>query len=390
MSSSFIDLFVLAGEASGDYKGARLIEELLKSQPNLRIAAIAGPHMRKLPIKTVLPMEKFQVMGFSGVVSSLPKLIYLFFFIRNLILKKNPKAVVCIDYPGFHLRLEQSLRKKGFLGKLIHYACPTVWAWGKNRIPKMEKSLDLLISLFPFEKKYFEKTSLNVAYVGHPLSFDIPPPTSFSREKILAIFPGSRSSEIEGNLSIQIDTAKKLLSQDPSTQIHISISHEEHEQRIRKIIRELPCTFVYPKDRYALMKKAHLAIAKSGTITLELALHQTPTIVNFAIRSFDVFLAQKIFRIRLPFYCIVNIIGENEIFPEFFGPNLTPDALFKAALFMWSDEKKRNQCIIDCQKIRQMLHQGNPSQIAAQRILDLFSRSQTLYVNKFLESKNTR
>ncbi len=364
------DYFILAAEPSGDYKGAKLIQELLQYQPDLRIAAVAGPYMRNLPIHTFMNMEEFQVMGFLDVILSLPKLIRLFFSLRKLILKHNPKAVVCIDYPGFHLKLEESLCKKGFSGKLIHYACPTVWAWGKKRIPKMEKNLDLLISLFPFEKKHFEQTTLECAYVGHPLTFDIPPPTETKKENILALFPGSRTKEIERNLPIQIEAAKKLFQKDPHIQIHISISHLEHEKKIRTIIEEFPCTFVYPKDRYNLMKKARLAIAKSGTVTLELALHETPTIVGFAIRPFDVFLAQKIFHINLPFYCIVNIIASFEVFPEFFGPNLTADALSQAANALWFNDKKREECTKNCQKVREQLLFGNASQRAAKLILN--------------------
>lgn len=364
------DLIILAAEPSADYKGAKLIEELLKNQPNLRIAAISGPKMRRLPIQTIFNMEQLQVMGFSDVLFALPRLARLFFSIRSLILKINPKAVVCIDYPGFHLRLEKSLRKKGYEGKLIHYACPTVWAWGKKRIPMMAQSLDLLITLFPFEKQYFSKTELNVAYVGHPLTSDIPDQAADRREKILAIFPGSRTSEIERNLKTQIHAAKKLTKIDPDIKTCISIPHPEHEKRIRDIIRDFPCSFVYPNETYNLMKTAHLAIAKSGTVTLELALHKTPTIVNFAIRPLDVFLAQKIFRINLPFYCIVNIIASYEVFPEFFGPNLTPKALASAAASLWFNETKRIQCIESCQKVREMLLQNNASKTAALLVLD--------------------
>ena len=150
-----IDLFISSGEPSGDLQGSLLIEALLKERSSIRIGAVAGPRMRRLPIEPYFEMEQLSVMGFIDVIAAIPHLIRQFFQIRNKILELNPKAVVCIDYPGFHLRLEKSLRKKGYRGKLIHYISPTVWAWGKKRIPQMEKTLDLLLTIFPFEKKCF-------------------------------------------------------------------------------------------------------------------------------------------------------------------------------------------------------------------------------------------
>lgn len=357
-----IDLVVLAAEPSADYKGAKLIEAL----PDQRIAAVAGPLMRKLPVEVLLPMEEFQVMGFTDVLGALPRLVRHFFFLRNKILELNPKAVVCIDYPGFHLRLQNHLRKKGFQGKLIQYACPTVWAWGKKRIPLMAKNLDLLLCLFPFEKECFIQTSLPVAYIGHPLTTDIPS-KKIPRGKILALFPGSRKKEIERNLPLQLHAAKELLRHDPKIDVAISCVHED---LVRAIVKDFPCRLVQQEHSRALMQRAHLAIAKSGTVTLELALHATPTVVNFAISPLDVFLAQKIFKISLPYYCIVNIIAKKEVFPEFFGPRLTKEALATASLNLWIDEEKRKRCVEECSKVRSALSPGNASQDAARLIVE--------------------
>lgn len=355
---SEIDIFVVAGEPSGDLQGSKLIAALLQENPNLRIAAVAGPHMRKLPIQSLFSMENLSVMGFIDVLFAIPKIARLFFAIRASIIKTNPKAVIFIDYPGFNLRLQRSLRKKGFTGKLIHYICPTVWAWGKKRIPLMEKNLDLLLTLFPFEKNCFSKTSLQVEHVGHPLTQSIPV-IKKKRTNTLAIFPGSRTTEITRNLPTQLAVAKRL-----QYEIAISISHPDKEALIREIARGTPCRFVPPEETYTLMQTAKLALATSGTVTLELALHETPTVVGFAIRPIDLFLAQKIFKINLPFYCIVNIIAGEEIFPEFFGPNFTQENLYRAV---------KKLAAQDYQKVRCLLTTKNASQEAARLILPLFA-----------------
>ncbi len=330
-----MDLIIIAAEPSADLLGDGLIRDLLRLNPDLKIGAVAGPLMRKLPIEVISSMEKLCSMGFIGILSSLPRLFVQFFKIRKAILKRNPKAAVFIDYPGFNLRLERSLRKKGFQGKIIHYVCPTVWAWGKKRIPLLEKNVDLLLCLFPFEKSCFSGKKLQVEYVGHPLKRIIKPSLK-KRTHTLALFPGSRFSEIEKNLPKQIAAAKKLQKEDPSIEVAVSISQPNKEELIKNLTKDFPCKLVLPSEAYSLMRSARLALATSGTVTLELALHGTPTVVNYAIRKLDLFLAQKIFRINLPFYCIVNIIANKEIFPEFFGPNLTVDNLTKAAKALWN------------------------------------------------------
>ena len=366
------DLFILAAEPSGDLHGAKLIEELLRLRPNLKIAAVAGPKMRKLPIETHFLMENLQVMGFLDVFFALPKIIKQFFAIRKKILELNPKALLFIDYPGFNLRLEGSLRKKNYTGRLIHYICPTVWAWGKKRIPKMAETLDLLLVFFPFEVKVYSETSLNVQYVGHPLSSQIPPPApSFKEKMVLALFPGSREAEIKRNLPLQLFAAKRLASLDPRIKIGVSIAQNDQETLIRSLAEGLPVDFYPPRESYELMRKAKCAIATSGTVTLELALHSVPTVVNYAIRPLDLFIAQKIFKIDLPFYCIVNIILSKSVFPELFGPNLTPDTLDFWVKKLWFDGSLSDDIKKGCEELKKALGERDASLEAAKGIISL-------------------
>lgn len=372
------DLFILAAEPSADVQGAHLIQELLAQRPDLNISAVSGPRMRALPITTWAKMENLQVMGFLDVFLALPKIAQQFFQLRDYLLSLNPKAIICIDYPGFNLRLEKALRKRGYRGKLIHYICPSVWAWGKKRIYSMEKNLDLLLTIFPFEKNCFDATRLPVEYVGHPLVkaiLDYTPLENFRKTyslegPILGLFPGSRKTEIEKNLPLQIETAKKLLELNPKLQIAISVASKDREAQVWSL-SGLKATCIPPEHTYDLMRSCHLALATSGTVTLELALHKVPTVVMYAIKSFDLFLAQKIFRIHLPFYCIINIIANRLIYPELFGPNLTLDNLYASAIELLSNENARTECQSGCEEVKGLLGQTAASELAAQKILEL-------------------
>ena len=357
-----MSLFLLAAEPSGDLHGAALIEQLLAQNPNLKIYAVAGPEMRKYPIEVIEPMESFCVMGFLDVLAALPRLLRLFRKLKKTILSMNPDQVVTIDYPGLHLRLQQALRKAGYQGKQIHYICPTVWAWGKRRIQTMERSLDLLLTILPFEPACFASTTLRAEYVGHPLIQKIPP-TSVPRQKILALFPGSRTKEIERNLPLQLEVARKLQALDPTLEIAIATS-----SNLQKIAPE--ATIYPPERRYELMQKARLAIAKSGTVILELALHQTSTIVQYVIHPFDEFLATRVFRIHLPYYSLPNLLLQEELFPELFGSNLTLDRLFEKANHLWFNDAANEHLRANTRRVRDLLGPAHASRVAASKILN--------------------
>ncbi len=380
-TNSMCDLFIVTGEPSGDLHGAHLIEALEKTHPSeLAIEGVFGPRMRdttgRSPSSCAERMETLQSMGFVDVIASLPRLIRAFYRIRNEILRKQPKAVIFIDYPGFNLRLARSLRKKGFQGKLIHYICPSVWAWGKGRIPLMANSLDLLLCLLPFEPKCFADTKLPCRHVGHPLVKKISQYTSridFHRScglnpgrPILALFPGSRKNEIERNFPLQLKAALQLQTEVNGLQIAVSLAHEEHRGLLSNLAQTLPV--VPPDYAYDLMQNAHLAFATSGTVSLELALFQTPAVINYAITPFDLFLAQKIFRISLPHYCLVNIIAQKRVYPELFGPHFHLDALVGEAKSLLLPQR-RLECREGCAHVKHLLGSEGGCDLAAQEIL---------------------
>ncbi len=327
-----VDLLIIAGEPSGDAHGQKLIQNLKKARPSLHIAAVGGPNIRKEEVEILLPMEKLSVMGFFDVFLALPRLIYLWRSLRKKIETLQPKAVLFIDYPEFNLRLARSLKKRGFSGKNIHYICPSVWAWGKKRIKIMEKALDLLLTIFPFEEDLFTKSSLTACYTGNPSQIAVQSHKKNgaflekypSNIPLLGLFPGSRKKEIIRNLPWQIRAAKKM-----GQHAAIALSDKKHQKLIENILKkeEFKADLIFPEERFDLMERVDQAIATSGTVTLELALFSTPTLVVFAIRTVDYLIAAKCLGIDLPFYCIVNILEEKAIFPELFGPNLTPSRI---------------------------------------------------------------
>lgn len=359
------DFYVIAGEASGDLHGGPLLNHLKALCPNLSFKGVGGPEMEKAGLNPFLPFSDFQVMGFSDVLFALPRLRKHFYELSQKILQDNPKAVIFIDYPGFNLRLAKHLRKKGYKGKLIHYIAPTVWAWKKNRAFQMAEVHDLLLTIYPFEADFFSHTNLNVKYTGNPLLHSLPkePPPLLTDQPLLALFPGSRPNEIERNFPLQMQAAELFLQNHPEFQIAISIADPSMLKN-----RPKHALFISPESRYSLMQNASLAIAKSGTVTLELALFACPTVVQYRLTPLNYFLARYLFRIDLPHYALPNILLQERIFPEWYHVNISPEDLAKS---LEQQLKRKPEIQKQSNELRKLLGDQDASKTAAMEILKL-------------------
>lgn len=376
------NIFIFAGEPSGDLHGSHLVKALKNLSTGSILEGVAGPLMREQGITFDLKMEDFAVMGFSDVFFSLPSLIKKFYKVRNHILQKTPEAVILIDYPGFNLRLARHLRKKGYSGKIIQYISPTVWAWGKKRIQQMNDTLDLLLTIYPFEKECFADTSLKVEYVGHPCFEKINTHlyTEFKAkdEELIAIFPGSRLGEIRRNLQKILKSLKNIKQQEPKTKFAISIAEEAFKPIIFEMIKaenlnEEDFIFVPKNKTYELMRHSKTAIAKSGTVTLELALHKKPTVVVYELTLINRFIAKYIMGVNLSFYCIVNILNKNEVFPELIESGFTVENLSLHLNQLHNNAIIRQSCIEKCENVMKILKSDDPSKNAALSIMQALS-----------------
>lgn len=378
--------FIFAGESSGDLHGSHLIRSM-QAQDSCVICGVGGPRMRQENFACFLPMEEFQVMGFSDVIRSLPHLVKLFYKIRNFILKTKPDCVILIDYPGFNLRMAKSLRKKGFKGKLVQYISPTVWAHGKKRIKTLSDHYDLLLTIYPFEKDYFSHTSLKVEYIGNPLAETIdsyPYRSGWKAEMglpkeqdLIALFPGSRFGEIQKHAPQQLKIAAELKKRHPNLHFALSCAQENMQEHLLGLAQQSPLRLnqdlhiIPPQHHYELMKNCNTALAKSGTVTLELALHGVPTLVHYELSDFNYFVAKYILRLNLPHYCIVNILAKQTIFPEFIGKRLSTNQIRDNLENIHFDQSKRQFIQHGCEKIKEQLGSTSPHTHALKAIQEL-------------------
>lgn len=324
-------IFCIAGEPSGDLFGKELILALNHLDPNLIFQGIGGPLMESTGFQNLVPFKDMQVMGFLDVILNYFTLRKHFFTIVDRILSANPIAVIFIDYPGFNLRLAKELRKRSYKGKLIQFVSPSVWAWRASRIQTMEQSLDLLLTILPFEPEYYAKTTLKTLYVGNPTLTLIPKEKLSFREKyqvpaskkILALFPGSRPSEIKRHLPLFLKSAEKFSKMHPEFVVAVALSDPAY----RELCLKQPVIIVEPEDRFALMQNATCALAKSGTVILELALTHVPSVVAYQMPLINYWIAKYILRLKLAYYSLPNILLQREIFPENYHTHLSAENL---------------------------------------------------------------
>jgi lipid-A-disaccharide synthase len=312
------DIAIIAGEVSGDLLGSATAKALLDKQPSLHLAGVAGPAMRNSGVVPWLRSEAFEAMGLIDVIKKAPS---LFLSIRTLIrtiIRRNPSVVLFIDQPSLSIAIAKRLKAKKFPGKLIQIVAPTVWAYRSERSDTVADLFDHIMPLYRFEKDFFHH-KLPTTWIGHPAcsllartSNDDCPKTA------LALFPGSRPGEIRRNLSLQLRAANLLLVDHPGISISIS-SCGSSRQLIEKTARSLldvPFEIVDFSDRYALMDRSLAAIAKSGTVTLELALMKIPTVCCYEVGWLTRWWAKAVLRLRPRFFALPNILTGQEAFPE--------------------------------------------------------------------------
>lgn len=380
--------FLFAGESSGDLHGSELIRALRNQHETISFSGVGGPLMRRHDFRCIVPTEEFRVMGFSDVFRNLPRLYRLFVRIRNHILKENPDAVILIDYPGFNLRLARSLRRKGYTRKIVQYICPTVWAHGKQRIDVLSKNYDLLLVIYPFETTYFTGSPLTVKYIGNPVeenirvaSVDKNPDSTFpgpSSRHLTALFPGSRPGEIERHFPEQLEAAALLKKVRPEIVFAVVYPQDSLKESLLRHIGRSSLSLdrdifvISGRHSRQVMESCRSALAKSGTVTLELALHGVPTVVHYRLTRLNRLIAKYILGLCLPYYCIVNILKNRPVFPEHIERNYTAKDLYLSMKELHDNPDKRKAIKAECESIKETLGTHSTHKNAASAILELF------------------
>ncbi|MGI4852039.1 MAG: lipid-A-disaccharide synthase [Janthinobacterium lividum] len=371
-------VYIVAGESSGDLLGANLIRAL-KKQGNLSFAGIGGPDMAAEGCQSLFPMSDLSLMGIVEIIPHIPKIFKRLAQTEQDIVRKQPDIVVTIDSPGFCFRLAKRLRGHGI--PLVHYTAPTVWAWRPKRAQKIAQLYDHLLTLFPFEPPYFLKEGLNTTFVGHPLvEMDITPERGLGfRQKhhldeaslLICLLPGSRRSEVDRLLPTFMDVIRQLKVFYSNFQLVMPVVPHLKEHLSQFLApHDLPILMVTDtQEKIAAMAASNVALAASGTVALELALAETPTVIAYKANPLTIFIVRRL--ILTPYVCLTNILLGRRVVPELLQENCTPPKILEALLYEIKGQQKK-----ELKKVRKLItpNGGNPSDIAARKIIELMEK----------------
>ena len=377
------ELLVVAGEASGDLHGARLVEELRRLVPGVRTFGLGGDELQAAGLDAVAHSSEVAVVGITEVLKELPRIRQVFDALLREVDLRRPAGAVLVDFPDFNLRLAKELKRRGV--PVIYYISPQVWAWRKGRVKTIAKVVDRMLVLFPFEVDFYRRSQVGVTHVGHPLVDEVPvlpqvwdegepagetPETpETTRPYVLALLPGSRRSEIAALFPTMLQAARELSARVP-LRIRViqapTIRREMLRENIAAAGLDENAVEIVAEDRFAAIAGAHLALCASGTATLEVGLLGTPMVVVYRLATWTYFLARML--VRLPNVSLVNLVLERRVVPELIQDDANPRRIADEAERLLRDPAAREAVRAGLAGLRDRLGEGGGSRRAAEEV----------------------
>lgn len=372
-------IYIIAGEHSGDQLGAGLMQAL-KQQSGCNFQGVGGKGMMKQGLTSLFDMQDISVMGFTEIV---PHLFRITSRIRQTvqdIIEKKPDILITIDSPGFCFRVIKALRKHNAAPPLcVHYVAQTVWAYKPGRAVKAANLLDGLMTLFAFEVPYFTKHGLNTQWVGHPAAWHVHPKQHTENTINLALFPGSRNAELKRHMPLYRAVCERLASTHPTLQATMPVPENLHALATQ-LSADWPCplNIVPSAQKQDVLNHAQAALCKSGTITLECGLSETPMVITYKANPISVWVVRR--TVQTQFAGLPNILLEREAVPELIQEKAQPDAIAQALAPLLSETAERTTQKQALHQLRHLLlpsSEKNPSELAAAYVLSRYESGRT-------------
>ena len=329
---------LVAGEASGDILGAGLMRALKAQHPAVEFIGVGGPLMQAEGLTSYFPMERLSVMGLVEVLGRLRELLARRKLLIKTLIEEKPDVFIGIDAPDFTLNIKLKLRQAGI--KTVHYVSPSVWAWRQKRVLKIREGCDLMLTLLPFEARFYEEKGVPVRFVGHTLADAIPLQADRAAARaelglrdgpLVALMPGSRGGEVGRLGALFFDAAERLQAQKPGIRFVLPCASPQRRAQIETLLegRSLPLTLLDGQSHLALAACDAVLIA-SGTATLEALLYKRPMVVAYRLAPLTFWILKRM--VKSPYISLPNLLAQRLLVPELLQDDATPDALAQTLL----------------------------------------------------------
>ncbi|MDA7834797.1 lipid-A-disaccharide synthase [Methylophilaceae bacterium] len=338
---------ILAGEPSGDLIAGQLMAYINSKEKNVEFIGVGGPSMKQQGLKSFFDYSNLSLYGVFQVIPNIPKLVFLRYKLIKYLKNEKPDIFIGVDAPDFNFYIEKKLKQSDI--PTFHYVAPSVWAWRPKRVYKIKKTTDHILSIFPHEKPLFEKVGIQTTFVGHPLANKIPLKSNMykyrkllkinPKELVIALLPGSRMGELRAHADILLETAQNLLEVYPNAKFLIPVNNDTNMIFIEARVKSNPTkNLKLIKGKVdEILSSSNIAIAASGTASLQIALHKKPMIIIYR-GSWISYFVWKMIRL-IPHVSLPNILLNEDIVPEMLQHRATPTLLSKKACEIIKDKR---------------------------------------------------
>lgn len=376
---------IVAGEQSGDILGAGLIRSLRKHFPDCEFSGIGGEKMMSEGFQSHFELERLSVMGFIDPLKRLPELLGMIRKLKKSMQEESIDIFIGIDSPDFTIRLESAAKAYGIFS--VHYVSPSVWAWRQGRIKKIKKSVDLMLTLLPFEAEFYEKHELEVKFVGHPLADDFPlvPDQEAARKgfgiandcRLLALMPGSRRSELEQLFPVMLELIVHLREKLPTLEFILPAANPQRMDEIKQMAEghSLEGVHLVLAQSHQAMMAADCILMASGTTSLEAMLLKRPMVISYKWPALTWAILSRL--VKVDFIGLPNLLAGEELVPELLQDKATVENMSAKLLPLLTERGSRAALVARFTELHLQLKQ-NASDTAAQAIATTWNKRQSL------------
>ncbi|MBU1405304.1 MAG: lipid-A-disaccharide synthase [Proteobacteria bacterium] len=378
-------IMIVAGEASGDMHGARLIAALKEQAPGAQICGIGGPELTRQGVEILYDASRLAVVGIVEVISHFRFIREAMRSLEKRLREQPPDLLILIDYPDFNLILAKKAKRLGI--PVFYYISPQVWAWRSGRVKTIRERVNRLAVILPFEKAFYHKHGMEVEYVGHPLMDTVRaaiPRTEFLHSlgiaqdsTVIGILPGSRKREISVMLPIFLAAAKLMQDQMPPKPVFVlplAPTLDEEDLLANGLADAGVEVRVVRENRYDLMGACDAVMAASGTVSLELAILNVPMVISYRVSPLTYFLGRRLIKVR--YASLVNLVSDREVVEELLQDQAVPEKIATATMRLIVNQPERSRMLAGLAEVRQKLGGAGASARTARLALDLARTTQ--------------
>ena len=364
-------VLIVSGEASGDTYGAELIRHVRSMKPGTEFFGVGGGKMRDAGLTALFRAEEISVVGFVEILKQLGPILSALTRLKRSVRELKPDLVILIDFPDFNFRIARAAKKAGV--PVFYYVSPQVWAWRRGRVKTIVKHVDQMIVIFPFEVEFYREAGVSVEFYGHPIMDVIGDGygdgRTFDPEKpVIALLPGSRHGEVERHMDVLLEAGRLIREKIPGARFRIPLAPTLSEDVIAPYLERSDLSVeIIPGDFHRVVGTSDVAIACSGTATLETALLETPMVVYYRLNPMTYFLGRML--IQVDYISMVNLIARQQVVPELIQDDANPENIARETLRLLTDDVARGEMVEKLKSVKEAVGLPGASKRVAGRVI---------------------